>query len=434
MSSNRRRFVKAAASAALGAWAAPQLVRAATLGLGGATPPSSRIRMGFIGLGTQGGGHLLGGAWTHVPGGYAARDDVEVRAVCDIRRGRREERCARVNAIAAGRAGQASFRACEAHRDFRDLIARDDLDAVLIAAPVHWHAVMARMAVEAGKDVYCEKPVAATVRLGRALAGSVRRRGAVYQAGTQQRSEWANNFRFVCRLIRAGRLGRVKEVYAYRPGGMFDWPGGGPGPAHPVPEDLDWDLFLGWVPAFPYDGNPGTMRFQRGDINWTPHHFDFVQWVLDADRTGPVEAWIDQGQPAFRYANGTVVYGRPYPGEAVGMVGGACFVGTGGRIAVDREGLVAYPDSLLRDPPADKEVRLFDGGRHADNFLASVRARCDPICDVETAHRAMTLVLLGGIVARLGRPLRWDPAAECFPGDDEANRLLAEPMRAPWRA
>lgn len=427
---SRRGFLEAAAAAG-GAMALPQIVRPATLGIG-AVAPSERVRMGFIGLGTQGGGHLLGGAWTHVPGGYAARDDVQVLAVCDIRRGRREERCARVNAIAAGRAGQGSYRACEAYRDFRELLARDDLDAVLIAAPIHWHAVMARMAVEAGKDVYCEKPVAATVRLGRALAEAVRRRGAVYQAGTQQRSEWSNHFRFVCRLIRAGRLGEVKEVYAYRPGGMFDWPCG-IGAPQPVPDDLDWDLYLGWVPAFPYDGNPGTMRFQSGDINWTPHHFDFVQWVLDADRTGPVEVWLEQDQPAFRFPSGTVVYGRPYPGEPVGMVGGACFVGTKGRIAVDRDGLTADPASLLDDPPPAHEVRLHDGGRHADDFLASVRSRRDPICDVETAHRAMTFVLLGGMVLRLGRPLKWDPQAECFPGDEEANRLLAEPMRAPWR-
>ena len=448
---SRRAFLRGAlAGGALGATlAAPLLVPASALGLDGHTPPSERIRMGFIGLGGQGGGHLLGGAWTYVAGGYVARNDVQVMAVCDIRRKRREERCARVNEFYAEKFGQGKYNACAAYTDFRELLARDDIDAVLIACPVHWHALMAMMAAEAGKDVYSEKPIAPTIQQGRALVEAVRRHGRVYQGGTQQRSEFSSKFRFVCELVRGGGIGELKEVYAYRAGGAYTWPGGG-GKPQPVPDDLDWDLFLGWAQWLPYDGNAGTFRFQTGDINWTPHHFDFVHWVLDADRTGPVEVWLEEDAPAFRYASGVVVYGRPYPGEragpvptrskaapagwnGAGMEGGACFVGTQGRVAVDRSRLSADPPGLLKHPPGPAEVPLYRSFSHAGNFLECIRTRQRTICDAETAHRANTLVLLGGIVSELKRPLKWDPQAERFVNDDEANRMLSVATRPPWR-
>ena len=387
--------------------------------------------MGHIGLGTQGGGHLLGGAWTHVTGGYVSRGDVQVMAVCDIRRKRREERCQRVNEIYAQKFGQGAYKACVAYRDFRELLAREDIDAVLVAAPVHSHALIALMATESGKDVYCEKPVAPTIQQGRALADAVSRYGRVFQAGTQQRSEFANKFRLVCQMVRSGRIGELKEVYGYRPGGTYAWPNGR-GKPQPVPDDLDWDLYLNWAEWLPYDGNAGTMRFQTGDINWTPHHFDFIHWVIDADRTGPTRVWLEEGQPAFRYACGVTVYGRPFPGEPVGMEGGACFVGTKGRIAVDRSHLVADPPSLLKNIPGAHEVALYRSTSHASNFLDCVRSRCRTICDAETAHRANTLVQLGGIVSILKRPLEWDPVTERFVKDDEANRLFSVAARPPW--
>lgn len=415
-----------------GALAAPILIPASALGKDGHTPPSERIQMGFIGLGNQGGGHLLGGAWTYVPGGYVARPDVQVMAVCDIRRQRREERCERVNQVYADKSGKGNYKACVAYTDFRELLARDDVDAVLIACPVHWHAVMAMMAAEAGKDVYAEKPIAPTIQQGRALVEAVQRHGRVYQGGTQQRSEFSGKFRVACEMVRGGAIGDVKEVYAYRPGGGYTWPNGRGAP-QPVPDDLDWDLFLGWAQWLPYDGNAATFRFQFADINWTPHHFDFVHWVLDADRTGPVEIWMEQDAPAFRYAGGVVVYGRPHPKEPVGSVGGACFVGTKGRIAADRERISADPPGLLRHPPGPGGAPLYRSFSHAENFLECIRTRRRTICDAETAHRANTIVLLGGIVMQLKRPLKWNPQAERFTNDDEANRLLSVAARPPWR-
>ena len=428
---SRRQFLRRTLAAVGGAMAAPLIIPASALGLNGHMAPSERINWGHIGLGGQGGGHLIGGAWTYLTGGYLARNDVQVLAICDLRRSRREERLARVNKYYQEKYGKGKYRSCIAYRDFRELLARPDIDAVLVALPCHSHAYVATKAVEAGKDVYCEKPIAPTIQQGRNLVEAVQRHGRVYQAGTQQRSEFASKFRLVCELVRSGRLGQLKEVYGYRPGGLYSWPGG-MGKPQPITDDIDWDIFLLWTQWFPYDGNPGTFRFQTGDINWTPHHFDFIHWVLDADRTGPVEIWLDQGQPAFRYASGVIVYGRPYPKEPIGMEGGAVFVGTRGRIAVERSNLAAYPASLLKDRPGPNEVPLYRCSSHAGNFLECVRTRQKPICDVETAHRANTLVLLGGIVAQLKRPLKWDPQAERFLNDDEANRLLSVAARPPW--
>ena len=424
---SRRQFLCSSAALA----GAPMLIPSSVLGLNGAVPPSERIRMGFIGQGGQGSGHLLGGAWTYVPGGYLARKEVQVMAVCDVRRERRERSCNAVNAAYAERFGQADYKGCSSYNDFRELLARDDIDAVLLALPLHWHAVMAMYAAVAGKDVYCEKPVAVTIEQGRSLADTIARTGRVYQAGTQQRSEYTTKFRVAYQAIRGGRIGQLKEVYGYKTGGSYAWPAG-MGKPQPVPDGFDWDLFLGPAQWLEFDGNASAFRFSSGDINWTPHHFDFVHWVLDADRTGPLDVWFEEGAPAFRYASGVVVYGRPYPGEPVGDVGGACFVGTEGRLAVDRENIVSYPATVLKNPPGPQEVPMYWNTGHANNFLDCIRTRQRTICDAETAHRAMTLSLLGGIVMQLKRPLKWDPTTERFPNDEEANRLLSLSTRPPW--
>ena len=173
--------------------------------------------------------------------------------------------------------------------------------------------------------------------------------------------------------------------------------------------------------------------FGFGGINWGPHHYDVVQWALAADRTGPVEIGYEDGRVVYQYASGVVVYGCECPGVEVGRSGGACFVGTEGRIAVDRGRLVADPPRILQDPLGLRDVRLYESHSHAGNFLECVRTRKQPICDVQTAHRAASVVLLGGIAMELKRRLKWDPAAEQFVGDDEANRLLSYAKRPPWR-
>jgi hypothetical protein len=428
---SRRDFLRRTSTALAAAFAAPSIIPASALGRAGAMSPNERVTMGFIGVGGQGGGHLLGGAWTYVAGGYAGRKDVQVLAVCDVWRDRREKACKKVNDHYTEVYGKGGSKSCEPYTDFRQVLERSDIDAVLIATPAHWHATMAAMAAAAGKDVYCEKPTAVTVSESQAMLAAVRRYGRVYQAGTQQRSEYDGKFRRACEFVRSGRIGKLQAIYAYRDGGAIFWPKRF-GPAKPVPEGLDWDLYLGPAPWIPYDGDTGAHRYDIGELNWGQHHYDIVQWAADADATGPVELWMEEGRSCYKYASGVVVYGKPYPGEPIGNDGGACFVGTEGRIAVDRDALVSDPPDIVREPLRPNEVHLYRSTSHSGNFLECVRTRKQPICDANVAHRAASALLLGGIAKQLKRRLKWDPQAEQFVEDYEANRMLSIAKRPPW--
>ncbi len=427
---SRRRFLRRAGGALGAAIALPNFIPASALGRNGAIAPSERITMGFIGVGGQGGGHLFGGAWTYVAGGYAGRKEVQVLAVCDVRRERREGATQRVNDHYRDLYGD-TFTPCQAYDDFRQVLDRKDIDAVLIATPAHWHATMASMAAQAGKDIYCEKPSACTLGEAIAMREAVQRHGRVYQAGTQQRSEYGGKFRTACEFIRSGRIGQLKEIYAYRDGGGIRWPELFK-PGIPVPSTLDWDLYLGPAPWFPYDGIATAHRFDIGELNWAQHHYDIIQWAANADETGPVEIFMEDKRSCYKYASGVVVYGKPYPGEKVGGDGGGCFVGTHGRIAVDRDALVSDPPDIVLDPLRPSEVHLYHCNSHSGNFLQCVRTRQRTICPAEVACRSASAMLLGGVAKQLNRSLKWDPVAERFVGDEEANRLMTIAKRAPW--
>jgi len=425
----RRAAIKSAAAVL----AAPHVIASSARGAEGRPAPSDRVAMGFIGIGGQGGGHLFGGAWTYLTGGYLARDDVQVLGICDVWRNKREGGTARVNGYYASKLGKGNYKACEGYVDFRDLIARDDVDAVLIGTPVHWHSAMSNLAARAGKDVYCEKPISLTIREGRAMADAVKRFGRVYQAGTQQRSEYGGKFHRACAYVRSGRIGQLKSVYAMLAGGGYNPGGGWSGPPRPAPDGFDWDLYLGPAPWRPFDGHADAHRFGWGSINWGQHHYDIVQWGIGSDDTGPVEIGWEEGKLAYRYANGVVVYGCPYPGEPVGGSGGCTFVGTEGRIAMDREHLVSYPASILEKPLGPDDDHLYETTSHSGNFLDCVRTRKQTICHAEVAHRAMSVILLGGIAEQLHRPLKWDPVKEEFLNDTQANEMRSATYREPWR-
>jgi predicted dehydrogenase len=428
----RREFLRRLAAGA-GALAAPMIVPASALGRGGFVPPSERINVGFIGVSPNGqsGGHLFGGAWTYVPGGYAGRDDVQVVAVCDVWRDRREAARQRLDEIYAGKFGAGKYTACAAYNDFRDLLAQKHIDAVVISTPIHLHGVMSIFAAQAGKDIYCEKPTAITIRESQAMVAAVKRHGRVFQAGTQQRSEYDGKFRRACEIVRGGAIGKVREVYAFRPGGTFAWKRFGP--PKPVPDGLDWDLYLGPAPWQPYAGVANAHMFMgAGDINWAPHHYDFIQWVLDADRSGPVELFFEKDVLQYRYANGVVVHACPAPEGNPGGSGGARFIGTDGWLAVDRDNITASKPELLTAPLGPGAATVYRSESHAGNFLECVRTRKRPICDIETAHRSASAVILGGLALTLNRSLKWDPQRERFINDDEANRLLSTTFRPPW--
>lgn len=428
---SRRRFLSQTAAALGSALAVPVIAPASALGRGGALSPNERIAMGFIGVGTQGGGHLLGGAWTYVAGGYAGRKEVQVLAVCDVWRERRERACQRVNDHYAEVYGKDSYKSCTPYVDFRQVLDRADIDAVLIATPAHWHSTMAAMAAAAGKDIYCEKPTACTLTESQAVRSAVLRYGRVYQAGTQQRSEYEGKFRKACEFVRSGRIGKLQTIYAYRDGGGVFWPKRF-GPARPIPDGFDWDLYLGPAPWLPYDGITGPHRFDIGELNWGQHHYDIIQWAADADDTGPVEIFMEDGRSGYKYASGVVLYGKAYPGEPIGGEGGACFVGTQGRIAVDRNALVSDPPDIVREPLRPNEVHLYHSESHSGNFLECVRTRKQTICNINVAHHAANALLLGGVAKQLNRTVKWDPQREVFPGDDEANRMMSIAKRPPW--
>ncbi|MCU0873388.1 MAG: Gfo/Idh/MocA family oxidoreductase, partial [Pirellulaceae bacterium] len=405
----RRQFLQVAAAAAAGVQIVPRRV----LGGANAVAPSERIAMGFIGLGGQGTGHLLGGAWTYVPGGYIARDDVQVLAVCDVRKERREPVHQRCNQIYADKFGPAGYHGVQAYNDFREVLARPDIDAVLLALPYHWAGLMAAMAMRAGKDVYCEKPICTTVREGRNLVETCRRFGRIYQAGMQQRSEYDGKFRQACDLVRNGRIGKLQEVYAYRSPGAFFPTGWTSDDSQPVPEGFDWDLWLGPLPWRPYAGGAGHALngFFIGDVNWSPHHYDIVRWTVNPEDTETVEAWPENGTVHYRFANGVVIHSTGYPGENVGPDGGACFVGSEGRIAVDRSNIVSYPASILKEPLHPGDSRVYHSSSHSGNFLDCIRTRRPTIGNPQTAVDSMTLILAGG-----GTQGQVGPGARRVPG------------------
>ena len=392
-SMNRRDFLRRAAVTGAAVIGAPMFIPASAMGRGGAVAPSERIAMGFIGVGGQGSGHLIGGAWTYLTGGYTARKDVQIVSVCDIRRERREECTTKVNQYYEDTFGANNYSPAKGVIDFREVLDNKDIDAVLIATPAHWHATMAVMAAQAGTDVYCEKPTAGTIEESQALTRAIKRYNRVYQGGTQQRCEYNTIFRRAAEYVKSGRIGKIKQVYAYRDGGLIAWPKPrfyeATAPL-PDPNDLHWDLYLGPAPALPYDGNIASHRFDIGELNWGQHHHDVIQWCCSKDGTGPTELWVDPaGCSDYRYADGIEVFGKPFPGEIVGNDGGACIIGTEGRIAFDRANIVSYPDSIIKDPLTPGEVHLHRETSHSGNFLDCVRTRKQTIVNEDIAHRSV---------------------------------------------
>lgn len=445
---SRRTFLKSAGAAALAPWAF-RIIPASALGADGTTPPSERIALGLIGVGMVGQGHLRG---------FLSAADAQVVAVCDVDRWRRENAQATTEQAYADRRTSGTYRGCAAYNDLRDLLARDDIDAVFIATGDRWHGVATVMAAKAGKDVYVEKPISLTIAEARAMVQAVRRYDRVCQCGLQQRS--TREFRLACQLVRDGALGKIQAVYVTGPGTSAEVNL----PAEPVPDSLDWDLWLGpspWRPfnhRFVYLGKPLNVvpwdfcrDFGGGNLtSGTVHAFDVVQWGLGMDATGPVEvsppAAGSYPDLTYKYPDGVVVQvvpGRlnrqhqPIPNgwdESTPLqVFGALFVGERGWIHVGREGfLQSFPAELIKNYPADYEQRIA-GESHHRNWFDAIRARSRPACDVAVGCQSTIVSHLGCIAYWTGRSLKWDPAGDQFLDDDEANRLRVRALREPWR-
>lgn len=395
--------------------------------LRGEEAPSNIVRIGCIGMGGHGTSYNLRA--------LLGEKDCRVVAVCDVFEERRLAARERVNK-------NYGTRECDAYNDFRRVLERKDIDAVMISTPDHWHVPMSVMALGAGKDVICEKPTL-TIEEGQILARMVRKQKAVFQTSTEDRS--IPCYHHMAQVVRNGLIGKVKEVRVRLPAGQR-FPNE---KASPVPKGLDYDLWLGPAPFAPYTANRTERQHWRhvwdysgGKFSdWGMHQLDTVQWALDTERTGPVEVEghgsVNEGsmyntfvdyEVHYRYETGVKLHVKS-GGTSLRFVGEDGWVGNAGW----RKPVEAHSDEVVRWKPADGDVKLYTNpkGEHRD-FLDCVRSRRDPYFPAEVGHRCASLLHMGNISMRLGRKLRWDPRTEVFPSDEMANGMRSRAMRAPW--
>ncbi len=419
-----RRALLRSGATGLAALGFPAIIPSSVLGADGAVAPSNRIHIAQIGFGWIGGSHL---------DTLLNRTDVRYVAACDVNGQRLAEVRQKIVAKYAEDPTKAGDPDCGAYRDFRELLARDDLDAVVIATPDHWHALISICATEAGKDIYCEKPMTLTIREAKAVVDAVRRYNRVFQTGSQQRSNVFGPFRRGAELVHNGRIGTVRSI---------DVSTGDPPipcdlPAEPQPADFDWDMWLGQTPSRPYHS-------KLASINWRPyreycgggfadmgaHHFDIAQWALGMDDSGPVKVYPPDGDKrprvSFEYANGVVM--NHVGGNCLGLT----FYGSEGTLYVGRDGLWTKPESIAQAPMGPNDAQLYESNDHHGNWLDCIRSRRRCIADVEVGARSATICHLGNIAYQLRQELTWDPVRERFVGNEEANKLLSRPMRSPW--
>ncbi len=421
---NRRHFIASAAAATLTASLHADEKK---------TPANERLAIGFIGVGTMNRGHL---------GFHLGQNDVQVVAVCDVDTTRRENAKMTVEKRYAEKIKSGEYKGCAAYNDFRELIARKDIDAVVIATPDHWHTIPAIEACKAGKDVYCEKPLTLTIREAKLLIDAVRKYDRVFQVGSQQRSE--NGFRLACELVRSGRIGKVQKVFVNvgapsRPCDLKE---------EEMEKGLDWDRWLGPAPMRPYSSVlsprgvhthfPAWRNYREYSggmmTDWGAHHFDIAQWGLGMDESGPSEIIPPGDSKAERgvrylYANGVEMI----HGEAFDPRAGVQFIGTEGIINVNRGYLSSIPTAIIKEPLGEKDVQLYRSPGHQRDWLNCVRSRKRPICDVEVGARSVTVCHLGNLAYWNHRKLRWDAKEWQFIGDAEANKWLDRERRDPWQ-
>lgn len=446
--SSRRDFMKTVAAASAFPAIVPSSVR-------GAQAPSNRINVGAIGNGRISRAHDLPGIWQF--------DTARVMAVADLDARRVEDAKRLINGHYAETSGK-PYDGVTGYADYRELLANPDIDAVVISTPDHWHARIAIDAVQAGKDVYLQKPASLTIAEGRALSDAVQKSGRIFQIGSQQRS--APQFRFAAELVRNGRIGRLQTVKVGLPGD----PSGDNEPEMPVPAALNYDMWLGSTPVVYYTeervhpqrgyGRPGWLRceqFGAGMITgWGAHHLDSAHWAMNTELTGPVEVWGEAEFPTSglwnvhgpfrteaRYADGVhmIVSGEFPNGIRFEGSDGWIFVSRGNETVTtsdpvaklqDSEALAASNPAILKSVIGPNEVHLYESRDHHGNWLECIRSRQPTIAPVEVAHRACSACLLHHIAMKLPRRLSWDPTAERFTDDAEANAMLSRPQRAPY--
>ncbi len=428
----RRQFVRQMSAGVVGALAFPTIIPSSVLGKNGAVAPSERIVMGCIGWGQIAPGDL---------GECIRHSDVQFVAVCEVDSERRAKAHKTVEDYYAGKSASGNSTGCAAYHDFREMLARPDIDAVIVAVPDHWHALIVVAAARAGKDIYCEKPLSLTIEQGKRMRDAVQRYGRVLQTGSQSRSK--RNTRHAGELVQNGRIGQLKGVKVGLPKSPY-FP---KQPVMEVPKGFDYDFWLGPAPWAPYTEKRCHIHYRwildysDGMIaDWGAHQLDLAQWGIGMQHSGPV--WIEgtgkfprdgltdvATEFEFRcgYANGLVLE------CSTDLEGGVRFEGTEGWVHTGHGGFFrSEPESLQNEVIGPNEIHLYDSPDHHRNFLDCVRTRAVPIAPVEIGHRSATLCHLANMSLQLGRRLHWDPVGEQIVNDPEATRMMSRAMRPPW--
>ncbi|MBO0950524.1 Gfo/Idh/MocA family protein [Fibrella forsythiae] len=428
---SRRLFLENSAKAVAGFMIVPRFV------LGGKRPdgtkylaPSDVISLGFIGTGKQAKG--LGTS-------FLSTNEARIVAISEVYKAKAEAFLDRVKTHYEKNTQLGTYSDIPVYNDFRQLLARKDVDAVVIAAPDHWHAAMAVRAAQAGKDIYCEKLLSLTVKEGRAMVDATRKHNRVFQTGSMQRS-WPE-FRQTAELVRNGYIGQIKQIKVNvgPPPVAYNLP------AEIVPEGLDWDKWLGpnvpvvfnseLAPPLSKDVFPNWRNYREfggGMVtDWGAHMFDIVQWALDMDASGPVDVIAPDGKEhpflTYRYDNGITMTHEKWDWNNAIQ-----FIGTEGEIRVQRRKLETTPASLATKVIGETEKHVYKSDNHYKDFLDAMRTRNKPICDVEVGHRTASVCNIGNIAYQLKRPLQWNPKKEQFKNDPEANALLGRSMTNEW--
>lgn len=453
---SRREFIGKTAAAAASALAAPSVITSTALGAGPLAPASERISLGFVGAGWRG-NDLVKSLWNF--------PDVQCLGVCDVFKSRRESTAGAIDKHYEKLLGKGSFKGCKRYNDFREMIARKDIDAVVIATPDHWHVPVALAAVRAGKDVYVEKPLGIAVTWNQELRKELARTGAVFQFGTQQRS--IAKFRLACEIARNEKIGKLERIDVWAPGMIAPghyaklYSDGGSTEEIPVPDDLDYEMWIGPVPMSPYTKDrcthEGTNHVYDNSLGfiagWGVHPLDIALWGAGRDNLPPVEFegtgkiparglydTISDWDVRCRFAGGVPLHfmntktARPVV-EAYRSFHdhGTTFHGSEGWVSVDRGKILASDPAILKSEWTEKDVRLCRSDNHSRNFIDCIKSRGETVSPFEAAFQSFIVSQMSDLSIRLGRKIRWNPETETIVGDEEAAPRLHRKIRPPWK-
>lgn len=412
---SRRKFIRNTALVAGGVSIIPRHV----LGQG-YTPPSDKVNLGFIGLGKQGG--ILANF-------FVSNTNVQIVAGAEVWQSKQQWFKGVVEKFYAEKRKISGYNGVKTYTDYQDLIQRKDIDAVVIATPDHWHAIQSIDAMNAGKDVYCEKPMTNTIKEGRAMVKAVEKNKSILQVGSMQRS-WGR-FIKAKEIIRSGQLGQIKKVIVNvgDPAKPYDLP------SEPIPLGIDWNLWCGPAPLLPYNslvapeivkGYPKWRNYKEtaGGIlsDWGAHMFDIAQWYLDMDKTGPITYVPPKDTKAVRGLKMYYENGIEMVHEDFGRGWGVRFIGTLGTMDVSRKYLETSPSNILTASEPDLESLFKDKGNHYQNWISAIKSRKQTICDVETGHRSASICNIANIAYELNETLHWNPVKEKFKNNRLANK------------